>query len=393
MAEDFHVATIAGQAGIFSQGKTGELYTTFQNIENLDTLFMQVRHKSLGNSKSENVISAKALFDQLFDDELDNSSCHLEHGYILNLKPGSFAKLIGSREFAAGGEITYTSYLRAYSKKQLAEKLFNKAKAYRQEILEYLPGHHPELIPIFTDRWNYYMILLDPFLDKGLILLNDIESLSNSISDRFIDFDPGMQVSTLYENNLEFRSTDIYRWEINVPTTGLGGVAGQPLGWDLIKSLGDITISATPANKFEIAIIPKSPCNNSYTSLTTLEPWHDYKWPIAVASGNVIGFDPAKFAIDAFYFNQVNNTYGGHFEVSLLADTIFLEFKHKARLPGEAAYNGGPGICGFPGGNVESDTTCGRGGDGGLGWGNGSAGGAGGSWGSGGSGGQGSPAG
>ncbi len=395
IAEAFQVSSMASQFGIFAQGKTGGLSTTYQNIGNLDIPFMQVSHKSLGHSKSENVISLDAVFDQLFDETQPSSSGNLNKGYVLNLKPGATAKLIGSREFADGGVLAYTSSLKAYSRKQLAGILFDQAEANRQEMMEYLPDHHPELIPVFADRWNYYMIVLEPFLNNNMISLSDIEDLSNAISDRFIDFNPGIQVGTMIESQIELKSTDIFRWEINVPTTALGGAAGQPIGWDFIKSLGDITISAGTSNKFEIAIIPKSPCNNSYTSLTSWEPWHDYKWPIAAAEGDVIGFDPNKFVIDTFYFNKVNNTYGGHFEVSLQADTIFLEFKHKVRLPGEPAYNGGPGLCGFPGGNGEADANGGRGGDGGgTGWGVGSAGGQGGSGASGGgSGGQGYPAG
>lgn len=266
----------------------------------------------------------------------------------------------------------------------MSEPYFKKSLIYyaeqqRQDLMTAVHENYPSWAGIMPEKKLFYQITLQKLMDQGLLDTTDFENYISTEKDRYIDFDPGQIIGLQTEHAIEFNSGDVYRWDINVPTVELGAVAGTSVGWDLLKSSGDIQINATPIAPFEIQIVPHNPCNKDYTSLTSWEPWHDYKWPVAVADGSILGFQADKFLINSDYIAKTNNLYGGHFEISLSQDTIYLEFKHRVRSSGEPGYHGGPGLCGYPGGNGEPNVLDARGGDGGRAWTSNAAGGQGGS--------------
>ncbi|HOZ52176.1 MAG TPA: CARDB domain-containing protein, partial [Chitinophagaceae bacterium] len=254
------------------------------------------------------------------------------------------------------------------SSSYLTKTVIYHAEQQRQQIMTAVHENNPSMANLMPDKKLFYEIVLSGFMEKEILDSSDIENYVNAEFNRYIDFDPGQIIGLQTEHQINFNSGDVYRWDINVPTIALGGHAGKSIGWDLVKSTGDIHVNASSFNRFEIQIIPHNPCNKDYTTLTSWEPWHDYKWPIAVAEGDILGFDANKFFINEGFIDKTNNLYGGHFEVSMLQDTIFLEFKHRVRNAGENGYNGGPGLCGFPAGNGESNVMDAKGGDGGRGW-------------------------
>ncbi|MBK7761883.1 MAG: thrombospondin type 3 repeat-containing protein [Bacteroidetes bacterium] len=388
VAEQLEVDITEFESGSFVLKQPYMVGYIFTNITNVDIPVTQINiftsEDSMNVFNSSNVILIKDLLNNIPDTTLptykniDNYS--LISGYVKNLRPGESATI--SIKAKVVGKLSEPIELVAaalgQSREIFTRELLNTYEEVRQYFLNTFLSSEPELFNIFINKREYYISALSSYLNHNIITVADIDSILGDSNYPLIDFDPGESIGTLIDGEMDFKSNGSYNWEINVPTAELGGQPGNSFGWDFIKSVSNINVLADSIDKFEIVIIPRNPCNNEYTTLTSWEPWHDYKWAIAHAEGNVIGFNSNKFEIDTSLFTDVNNLYGGHFEISLGNDTIYLEFKHKERVCGETACNGGPGICGYPGGKGGPGICGGRGGDGGRGWGIGSNGGDGG---------------
>jgi autotransporter-associated beta strand protein len=91
--------------------------------------------------------------------------------------------------------------------------------------------------------------------------------------------------------------------------------AGAPgVGIDLWQINGDLSITATNTTngRFTVQVQSLDASNNPGLA-SNFDPNRDRTWTLAAASGNVIGFDPAKFAVDSTGF--ANATNGGAFSV------------------------------------------------------------------------------
>ncbi len=301
-------------------------------------------------------------------------------GFIKNFRPNERATVYVSSvvEGTLNNPIEIYAIANPATRRSFVQNLIPEIEQLRQNMLKQSLNSLPILANIFTDKRAFYIAMFKGFIDHEFISIEDIDSVLANENNLAIQFDPGKDIGIMRDGTIAFKNNSGYRWEINVPSQELGGAPGNAAGWDIIQSMGDIVITADSIHPVTIGIVPRNPCDNSYSALTTWEPWHDYKWAIAYAEGNVVGFDTNKFEIRADLFSNVNELYGGHFEVSLSNDTIYMEFKHKVRACGESACNGGPGICGYPGGKGGPGICGGRGGDGGRGWGISSEGGKGG---------------
>ncbi|HOZ51081.1 MAG TPA: thrombospondin type 3 repeat-containing protein, partial [Chitinophagaceae bacterium] len=357
---------------------------TFTNTGNIDIPISKVKfYYSKGKAKNIHSIASPNLLlfaDSSIHEPITNNDYNYTIGYIPDLRPNKVAtyRLEGEilNENSLVG-IETTAEVITYSKQLFVLNLLSHFESGRQSVLRYYADLYPELMPFFSKRLDFYIVASNTYIEKNLFSVSDIEDAIEVMDDYYITFNPGERVGTAINDEYTFKANNIFRWDINVPATNLGASAGNEIGWDLLKSFGDIQITADSLNKFEIVIVPRNPCNHAYSNLTTWEPWHDYKWPIAIAGGHINGFDPNKFYINDTYFSLINTMYGGHFEVSLSNDTLYVEFKSKVKTCNEEACNGGPGLCGYPGGNG-GPGLCRRGGDGGPGFGNLSKGGNGG---------------
>jgi PKD repeat protein len=153
--------------------------------------------------------------------------------------------------------------------------------------------------------------------------------------------------------NIILQPNNVYLWDINLPF----GYTGINPGWDFVKINGSLTCNSTASFPAKLYAVPRNPCDNKIDFLTTWEPWHDYRFPILVASGGIIGFDSTKFIVIDSVFRLKNEVCDGRFVIEKQGDTLFLVFKSRPRRLGEKGCDGGPGSCGYPGG---------RGGDGGI---------------------------
>jgi hypothetical protein len=94
-----------------------------------------------------------------------------------------------------------------------------------------------------------------------------------------------------------------YRFEIN----DAQGEAGAPYGrgWDLMHVQSDVQITATDENPFVIELVGLG-LDGLPGEVARLEPNQEYRWTI-LAAGALLGFDPAKFEIDATGFDVLGS--------------------------------------------------------------------------------------
>ena len=114
---------------------------------------------------------------------------------------------------------------------------------------------------------------------------------------------PGASIGTLHSGAQTWNGGGRYAFEI-------GQAAGAPgTAWDLLASMGALTVAATSADPFTIAPI-------SVGALAAFDPAQSYAWQIAAFPGGITGFAAGKFAVDASQFAP--GLAGGTFGVEVL---------------------------------------------------------------------------
>jgi T5SS/PEP-CTERM-associated repeat protein len=120
---------------------------------------------------------------------------------------------------------------------------------------------------------------------------------------------PGMQTA----GDVAFNSAT-YQFEIN----SASGIAGGPIGWDLLKS----QTSATLAGITTVHLVSLDQANDP-GNLFDFNPALDYHWTFLTSSTGISGFDAASFLIDTSGFT---NPIGGHFTVSQVGNSLQLNY-------------------------------------------------------------------
>ncbi|MBK7888748.1 MAG: thrombospondin type 3 repeat-containing protein [Bacteroidetes bacterium] len=382
------------RSGSFVMGTPFTIGCTFTNISNIDIPVVQA-NVMLSDDCPITVYDGPdfILLKEVmagYDDSLntfDNrNGYNIVSGYITDLKPGETVSLRlesrvrGDKDQPIGFHVAAKGMTRL----GFARRNYFEYEEVREIVNEFGLDSSPQMMIFSLEKNLFHTALMGPYIDRNITTLADVQEVLDDTNYVFVDFDPGEEVGKLVDGNLTLKGEDVYKWEINVPETTLGAAPGNTIGWDFIHSTGSIDISANASKQFIIIPVPRNPCDNAFSNLTTWEAWHDYKWPIAYAENGITGFSPDAFEVDVEFFEQANNLYGGTFEVSTSGDTLYLEFIHRVPVCGDLAVNGGPGLCGYPGGDGGPGVCNGAGGDGGPGWGANSGGGNGGNGGGGG---------
>ncbi|MEQ1743908.1 MAG: MopE-related protein, partial [Saprospiraceae bacterium] len=303
-------------------------------------------------TKSPNILTR----DEFFPAALSMSRVEERDGFyrvmmwMKNIKPGEAGYVTFAIKGFPAGEIPLRVAALPYSKEQFLKKQAYIIELQRQMILsrpeEFVS--HPEILAAAESQTGYRDSMLIPYVLNGFFTMEDIAAAD--FRTNAYDFFPTLSNGLAIYQNATFEPNGNYLWQISLDKA-LGGRAGDKLGWDLVHIKGSIDVAATAANPFTITAFPKNPCTEGYDYLTTWEPWHDYRWPIAVADGGWQNFSADKIKLDDSFFAQANPLCGGHLQLELSGDTLYLHFVHRERLPGEPGCDGGPGLCGYPGGN------------------------------------------
>jgi len=130
---------------------------------------------------------------------------------------------------------------------------------------------------------------------------------------------PGDSVGTLSTGSETWATDGIYEWEISDVDDGAG------TGWDFLSITGTLTIDATASDPFVIGVRSLTP-GGAPGPVADFEGEGVYSWPIATASGGLVGYDESKFSLVTGSFQ--NGTQGGRWFVSVNQenDTLFVNY-------------------------------------------------------------------
>lgn len=110
-----------------------------------------------------------------------------------------------------------------------------------------------------------------------------------------------------------------FELEINAAT----GVAGAPVGWDLLHVQGATSVTATSAAPIVVKLISLQP-DDEPGLLFDFDPTQPHEWMFVRADGNLTGFDASKFSVDASGFQ--NDLAGGQFLIQGSAHHLSVVF-------------------------------------------------------------------
>jgi hypothetical protein len=110
---------------------------------------------------------------------------------------------------------------------------------------------------------------------------------------------PGASPGTLATGPQTWSGGASYIWEIN----SAAGTAGIDPGWDLINITGGLTISATPADKFNINITSLDGSNNPGDA-NAFDNTFPYTFTILTTTAGITGFDANAFNVNASAFSN-----------------------------------------------------------------------------------------
>jgi len=126
------------------------------------------------------------------------------------------------------------------------------------------------------------------FAGEGNVAMGGI-NLSGMVS-------PGQGIpATLGSGPVTWQPGGSYDWTINDAT----GTAGADPGNALLNISGTLTINAVSTNPFVVHVSSLDSSLNEPDNADNFDNTAEYTWTIATASGGIIGFDTAKFSIDA----------------------------------------------------------------------------------------------
>lgn len=108
---------------------------------------------------------------------------------------------------------------------------------------------------------------------------------------------PGNSVGALTTQSQTWASGGSYLWEISDTDAGLG------LGWDHLQIEGTLSLTADSGAPFTLQIASLLAAGTS-GDVADFNPYASYQWTFATATGGILGFDPADFAIDTAGFTN-----------------------------------------------------------------------------------------
>ena len=144
-------------------------------------------------------------------------------------------------------------------------------------------------------------------------VLSGSGTISGQLSSSFGSVSPGDSPGKLTAGSVDFNNAT-YQFEIN----SASGIAGGPIGWDLLKS----QTSATLAGITTLHLVSLNQANDP-GGVFDFDPDLDYHWTFLTTSTGIFGFDAASFSIDASGFT---NPSGGHFSVSQVGNNLQLNY-------------------------------------------------------------------
>ncbi len=132
---------------------------------------------------------------------------------------------------------------------------------------------------------------------------------------------PGESPGRLSAGDTTFAGGGTYVWQID----RAGGTQGGDPGWDYLHVTGDLTITATSVNPFRIRLVGLAD-GATPGAVPDFNPALAYEWPLASATGALVGYDRAALTLDLGGFLDHNALAGGAFDLKQVGAGLDLTF-------------------------------------------------------------------
>lgn len=120
---------------------------------------------------------------------------------------------------------------------------------------------------------------------------------------------PGNSIGSQSTGSQTWAGGGTYLWELNATTGGLG------VNWDYLNITGDLNITATAGNKFNIEILSFLQGTTTPGEIDNFNSQSLFSWDILSVSGEITGYDADAFFIDDSTFKAYNDLAGGSFGI------------------------------------------------------------------------------
>jgi hypothetical protein len=135
-----------------------------------------------------------------------------------------------------------------------------------------------------------------------------------------LDASGNVSATSAFMPGVAWNGGGLYEWSINDAT----GSPGVYPGWSLQGIEGPLIVAATGADPFTVRIRSLTPPANNPGLMANFSPTQAYSWPVASATGGIIGFAPDKFVLDTS--GLANDLGGGTLSLAVRSNTVTLNF-------------------------------------------------------------------
>lgn len=134
---------------------------------------------------------------------------------------------------------------------------------------------------------------------------------------------PGNSPGTLSAGDTTWHAGGTYEWEVNAAT----GTAGT--NWDLLSIGGTLSILATPASPFAVALASLGADGNG-GALIDFQSDRDYRYVIVTTTGGITGFDSRSTVVSTAGFA---NPFGGTWSLGVSGGNLELAYTAPGAIP------------------------------------------------------------
>ncbi|MBI5689228.1 MAG: autotransporter-associated beta strand repeat-containing protein [Verrucomicrobia bacterium] len=141
---------------------------------------------------------------------------------------------------------------------------------------------------------------------------------------------PGSSPGILSTGSATWQGGGTYLWEINDAVSTAG------VGWDLLAISGSLSITATPASKFNFTLRSLNPsAGNTAGPAFDFTSGANYSFTVATTTGGISGFNSSAFAINTSGFA---NPFTGTWSLAQVGNNLDLVYTGASAIPEPSTY-------------------------------------------------------
>ena len=151
---------------------------------------------------------------------------------------------------------------------------------------------------------------------SGALVTGSGEILRNFAITNGTVISPGNSPGSMNTASQTWGGGGIYLWEMASAESGAG------TGWDLLGIAGQLQITATSGQPFEIRVVSLDFSNVAH-AVADFDELTNYAWVIATTTGGISGFNRSSFFINTAGFE---NSHTGTFDVAVVGNDLVLKY-------------------------------------------------------------------